>query len=95
MACGWLVVDEVHITVVVVRRRWQRQGLGRQVLSALLSEAHRRGAGWATLEVARSNSAARALYSAAGFSIAGRRRGYYRNGDDALIQWQKLHGEVG
>jgi ribosomal-protein-alanine N-acetyltransferase len=40
--------------------------------------------------VATTNTAACALYSAAGFEEAGIRRGYYRNGDDALIQWKKL-----
>jgi ribosomal-protein-alanine N-acetyltransferase len=38
-----------------------------------------------TLEVARSNSAARALYESCGFATFNVRRGYYRaSGDDAL-----------
>ena len=45
----------------------------------------------ATLEVAASNGAALALYGRCGFSTAGIRRGYYRNGDDALVQWRRLH----
>ena len=40
--------------------------------------------------VAAPNGAARGLYAAAGFKEAGIRRAYYRNGDDALIQWLKL-----
>ncbi|MFO7628053.1 MAG: GNAT family N-acetyltransferase [Prochlorococcaceae cyanobacterium] len=90
LACGWLVLDELQITVVGVRRAWQRQGLGRRVLAALLAEGRRRGAGRATLEVAAANSAGQALYASAGFRTAGRRRGYYRNGDEALIQWLQL-----
>jgi ribosomal-protein-alanine N-acetyltransferase len=44
------------------------------------------------LEVAAGNPAARALYAATGFRTAGVRRGYYRNGDDALIEWLNLAG---
>ena len=90
MASGWLVVDELHITVVAVDPLQRRQGLGRQVLQALLSQGQGLGAERATLEVATSNTAAVALYRALGFRDAGIRRGYYRNGDDALIQWLRL-----
>jgi len=90
MASGWLVVDELHITVVAVDPLQRRQGLGRQVLQALLSHGQRLGAERATLEVATSNTAAMALYRCLGFRDAGIRRRYYRNGDDALIQWLRL-----
>ncbi|MFM7548300.1 MAG: GNAT family N-acetyltransferase [Cyanobacteriota bacterium] len=90
MACGWLILEELHITLVAVDPEQRRHGLGRRVLEALLAEAQRRGAERATLEVASGNEAARRLYGRAGFREAGRRRGYYRNGDDALIQWREL-----
>jgi ribosomal-protein-alanine N-acetyltransferase len=90
MACGWLILEELHITLVAVDPGQRRQGLGRQVLQALLDDGRSRGAERATLEVASGNTAARALYADAGFLSAGCRRGYYRNGDDALIQWLKL-----
>ena len=91
LACGWLVVDELHITAVAVDPGRQRQGLGRRVLERLLEQAAALGAAHATLEVAASNGAALALYGRCGFSTAGIRRGYYRNGDDALVQWRRLH----
>ncbi|WP_255000306.1 ribosomal protein S18-alanine N-acetyltransferase [Cyanobium sp. Alchichica 3B3-8F6] len=90
MASGWLVVDELHITLVAVAPQRRRQGLGRQVLQALLDHAQQQGAAHATLEVAPGNAAAVALYRGLGFQDAGLRRGYYRNGDDALIQWLRL-----
>jgi ribosomal-protein-alanine N-acetyltransferase len=37
------------------------------------------------LEVSEANGAARALYAAAGFEEAGRRRRYYADGSDALV----------
>ena len=90
VACGWLVADELHITLVAVTPQQRRRGLGRRVLEALLVRGHRRGATRATLEVAVPNTAGRALYAACGFREAGVRRGYYRNGEDALIQWADL-----
>ena len=90
MASGWLVVDELHITLVAVDPGQQRRGLGRRVLGALLLLAGQQGALHATLEVAPANTAALALYRRLGFRDAGIRRGYYRNGEDALIQWLRL-----
>jgi len=90
MACGWLILDELHITVVAVDPACRRRGLGRDVLEELLAHGQRAGARHATLEVAAPNGAARGLYAAAGFQEAGIRRAYYRNGDDALIQWLRL-----
>ena len=90
MASGWLVVDELHITVVAVDPEQRRRGLGQQVLKALLLEAGQQGALHATLEVSPANTAAVALYRRLGFRDAGVRRGYYRNGEDALIQWLRL-----
>jgi ribosomal-protein-alanine N-acetyltransferase len=42
------------------------------------------------LEVAEGNAAARALYGAAGFAEAGRRRRYYADGGDALVLRREL-----
>lgn len=90
LACGWLVVDELHITLVAVHPERRRRGLGSLVLDDLLRRAHGEGARHATLEVAAANAAAQALYSRCGFRTAGVRRHYYRDGDDALIQWLNL-----
>jgi ribosomal-protein-alanine N-acetyltransferase len=90
MACAWLIVDELHITLVAVAPSQRRRGLGRRVLAALLREGSRMGAQRATLEVASGNQAAQSLYASLGFEVAGCRRGYYSNGDDALIEWLKL-----
>jgi ribosomal-protein-alanine N-acetyltransferase len=90
MACGWLVLDELHITLVAVAAAHRHRGLGRRVLLELLAISSRRGAERATLEVAAGNGPGRALYAALGFRTAGIRHGYYRNGEDALIQWINL-----
>jgi ribosomal-protein-alanine N-acetyltransferase len=95
IACGWLVVDELHITAIAVDPNHRRLGLGRLLLLGLLQEGLQRGAAQATLEVSSSNQAARRLYEGCGFRTSGCRRGYYRNGDDALIQWMCFRDSEG
>jgi len=90
MACAWLVVDELHITLVAVDPARRRQGLARQLLRGLLRQGRQLGATRATLEVGSGNPAALGLYRALGFHTAGVRRAYYSSGEDALIQWLEL-----
>ena len=90
LACGWLVVDELHITAIATSPDRRHEGLGKRVLQALLDAGAQQGARHATLEVSAAHKAANALYARCGFLTAGIRHGYYRNGDDALIQWLRL-----
>ena len=90
LASGWLVAGELQVMLVAVRPEQQRQGLGRQVLRALLRSAQEHGCSSAALEVAASNQAAISLYAALGFISCGQRSGYYRNGEDALLKWLDL-----
>ena len=52
---------------------------------ALLDAAIARGAVTSTLEVRASNQPAQQLYLKLGYEITGRRRRYYRDGEDGLI----------
>jgi ribosomal-protein-alanine N-acetyltransferase len=82
----WKVVDQIHINNLAIRPEQRRHGIGRVLLTTVLDEAARLGAPHATLEVRRSNTAARGLYECAGFTIAGVRTSYYTNPiEDALI----------
>jgi ribosomal-protein-alanine N-acetyltransferase len=90
IACAWLIVDELHITLVAVDPAHRRRGLAQGLLRALLQRGRELGAARATLEVGSGNPAGLALYRAVGFRTTGVRRGYYSNGDDALIQWLEL-----
>jgi [ribosomal protein S18]-alanine N-acetyltransferase len=78
--------DEAWVQNIAVRRDTQRLGLGRTLLTGLLDEAARRGAGKILLEVAVDNVAAQRLYAAYGFEPVGVRRGYYQpSNTDALV----------
>jgi len=81
-----IVVDELHVHNLVVRREARSQGLGRRLLGILLGLAAGRGARVALLEVRQSNWAALQLYRAAGFEAVGLRRDYYeRPREDAVL----------
>ncbi|HXG89071.1 MAG TPA: ribosomal protein S18-alanine N-acetyltransferase [Vicinamibacterales bacterium] len=82
----WKVVDQIHINNLAIRPALRHSGLGRLLLSRVLNEARGMGAPNATLEVRRSNDAARRLYEGAGFFLAGVRASYYSKPvEDALI----------
>ena len=91
VACGWLVADELHITLIAVDPSVRRRGHGKRLLSALLQQARQQGAIHATLEVGSNNLAALALYANGGFQSAGTRFKYYSDGSDALIQWCRIN----
>ena len=92
MAWGRVIIEELHISLVAVAPSQRRRGLGRRALEELLQVSQERGVRAATLEVGSRNKAARSLYAAIGFHTVGVRSAYYRNGDDAFIQWLYLHG---
>lgn len=77
--------DEAELLTLAVVPAARRAGRGAALLRAALAEAQRRGAAAMFLEVGSRNAAARSLYARAGFLQVGQRRGYYSDGDDALV----------
>ncbi|ACK65475.1 ribosomal-protein-alanine acetyltransferase [Rippkaea orientalis PCC 8801] len=87
--CFWQIVEEAHITLLMIHPDYQGQGLGQLLLYGLLNNAVQRQLERATLEVRVSNQIALSLYEKFGFQVAGRRKGYYqKTGEDALILWR-------
>jgi ribosomal-protein-alanine N-acetyltransferase len=85
----WLIFDELHINNLAVRPEVRRRGIGSALLEHAMQTAARHGAHRATLEVRRSNTAARRLYGRLGFETGGVRKNYYMNPtEDALILWR-------
>ena len=80
-----VAADEAEILTIAVHPDGRRHGHALRLLEAAEIEAADRGAAMMFLEVARTNAAARALYSVAGYTEAGLRRGYYSDGGDALV----------
>lgn len=78
--------ERADIQTIAVTPRARRQGLGRQLMVALLDEARARGAREVLLEVRADNSGAQALYRELGFEQIAVRPNYYQpSGVDALI----------
>jgi [ribosomal protein S18]-alanine N-acetyltransferase len=72
--------DTAQILTVGVLPAARRNGVGRLLVRALVAEARRRRASEVLLEVREDNQAARLLYETEGFTVLGRRRGYYEQG---------------
>ncbi|TZG28013.1 GNAT family N-acetyltransferase [Sphingomonas montanisoli] len=90
------IVDEVELLLLAVTTARRRQGTARRLIDAVRQLSLARGASHVHLEV-RDNNPAYLLYVNAGFSLVGRRTGYYRgaNGEafDALtLSCQLDHG---
>jgi ribosomal-protein-alanine N-acetyltransferase len=81
----WVLHDELHVLDVATAPEARRQGIGRALLEAAHADGLRRGARRALLEVRRSNAAAIALYRALGYLHDTVRRGYYADGEDAVL----------
>lgn len=91
---GRAVAGEAELLTVAVAPEARGRGLGQRLVSRFLYQARLRGAEVAFLEVAEDNAPARAVYSKAGFTESGRRRGYYRSPGghpvDALVMRRVL-----
>jgi ribosomal-protein-alanine N-acetyltransferase len=81
------VIDDAHVTNIVVAPERQRQGVATRLLVELALAAIERGCVALTLEVRVSNTGAQALYREFGFVPAGVRKKYYENVEDAIVMW--------
>jgi ribosomal-protein-alanine acetyltransferase len=78
-------VGEAELLRVGVAPQARRQGLARALLVEGLERLRRLDIQVCFLEVRVDNKGAIHLYESLGFSCTGMRRGYYRDGTDALI----------
>ena len=78
LALARVAADEGEVLALGVLAERRQRGIGRALLSAQLAAR-------LFLEVAADNSAAQALYVAEGFTIVGRRAGYYATLDGSAL----------
>ena len=84
----WIVLDEAHITNIATHPNYRKQGIASKILEELLSYCKSQGCVAYTLEVRKSNAAAKALYEKYNFKQEGIRKGYYEdNKEDAILMW--------
>lgn len=92
-AIAMSVIDEMHILNLGVCPDQQRQGGGRRLLQWMESQAAASAHESMLLEVRPSNTAALGLYTSAGYTLIGRRKGYYpalEGREDALVMRKSL-----
>lgn len=92
MILARVAADEMEVLTLAVSPTVRRRGIGTALLATAFTWGRSCGAATAFLEVAEDNVAARDLYTRAGFVPAGRRRGYYPDGIDALVLRRALTG---
>ena len=86
-ACAWISFEEADIANIAVEKNFRGQGIGRKIFAEIIRRVKLRGVTAITLEVRVSNTAAIKLYESFGLRSVGRRKGYYEDGEDALIMW--------
>ena len=80
------VLGESDVMNVAVAPEYRRQGIGKKLLLALMSDLQNKGNRCLSLEVRASNVPAISLYESLGFVQVGVRPNYYRNPkENALI----------
>ena len=88
--CGcWIVAGEGQIYNVAVKSEMRGRGIGKKLMTELLSECEKAGVSAFTLEVRKGNEPAKALYHSLGFEDAGIRKDFYDlPKEDAIIMWR-------
>lgn len=81
----WKSVDDIHITDIVVKKSYRRNGIGNLLLQKLIELTKKLNYTELTLEVNVNNEIAKKLYLKFGFKELGVRKKYYNNTDDAII----------
>ena len=89
------IVGEINITNVAVRKVYRRIGAADGLMQAMFDEVNKKiDSGkevvGVTLEVRVSNNPAIKLYEKYGFKEEGVRKGYYSDGEDAIIMWKRF-----
>ena len=90
MALIRTLAEQAEILTIATIPTRQRTGIGAKLLNQAIAAARGLGARTLFLEVAHSNTVALNLYAKAGLTETGRRKGYYSNGDDAIVMSRSL-----
>ena len=83
--CYHILLKELNILNLVTAPSFRRRGIARLLLDAALADGVRKKAEKAFLEVRKGNRDAISLYRSLGFQFLGCRKGYYSDGEDALV----------
>lgn len=89
-ACQTVIFDDAEILNVAVKKEYRGQGLAKKMLGEMENQAKKLGASKSFLEVRVGNQAAIGLYRRFEYENLRVRKGYYEDGEDALIMCKQL-----
>jgi ribosomal-protein-alanine N-acetyltransferase len=87
----WLVAGEGHILNVAVHPDFRGRGFARELITFAMLNLREMGCDDIFLEVRVSNAVAIHLYESLGFQEIGVRKGYYEDGEDAMVMYYGVH----
>lgn len=81
-----IILDEGYLNNMAITESFRRKGIGGELLEHMVIHAKKKGAGFLSLEVRKSNKNAIKFYQKHGFVYVGERKSFYENPvEDALI----------
>jgi ribosomal-protein-alanine N-acetyltransferase len=81
------ILDEVHIINMAVHPDFRGTGIGKRLMQHVLNDEE-----VFFLEVRAANETAKRIYEKYGFKVISTRKGYYPDGEDALVM-RRIPGE--
>ena len=89
---GYIIFSlEGHLISMAVRSEQRRMGVGTRLVQEAIAQCAGRSL---LLEVRVSNVGAQEFYLALGFNFIGRAKGYYNDGEDALLMERPAEGRI-
>lgn len=81
----WIVLDEIQLIDIAVDPKSRRQRIGLKLFQFMIDYGKKQGSKSVHLEVRPLNGAAVGFYRKMGFKETGVRKGYYPDGEDAVL----------
>jgi ribosomal-protein-alanine N-acetyltransferase len=79
------IIDEINLDRIGVAKNYRKRAYASLLIEKMLEEKLN-----TSLEVSEKNLSAIKLYEKYNFKTEGRRKDYYKIGEDALIMWRKI-----
>lgn len=83
-------IDEINISKVAVDKNYRNHGIGSQLVEAVEKFTKEKNIDCVSLEVSENNFTAKTLYEKLGYNKRRVRKGYYRDGSDAIEMVKKV-----
>lgn len=91
----WNDTFDFHITNIVTKKNYRKQGIGSKLLETLIAFAKEKQTNSLTLEVKETNTQAICLYEKYNFKKIGIRKNYYSQNENAIIMTMYFNkGEI-